>query len=105
MPFIIGFGNRVAWDDCDWRFSVTLEQKNGDSSVPDRLAVLVRREMFPFSFAESGVSGDQWSPMSPETMIQTVRKAPAATSVHLFVRASSRTRPQHRGTRTRTRPI
>jgi hypothetical protein len=25
--------------------------------------------------------------------------------VHLFVRASSRTRPQHRGTRTRTRPI
>jgi hypothetical protein len=25
--------------------------------------------------------------------------------VHLFVCASSRTRPQHRGTRTRTRPI
>ena len=105
MPFIIGFGNRVARDDCDWRFSGTLEQKSRDSSVPDRLAVLVRREMFPFSFAESGVFGDQWSPMSPETMIQTVRKAPAATSVHLFVRASSRTRPQHRGTRTRTRPI
>ena len=105
MPFIIGFGNRVARDDCDWRFSGAREQKHGDLIVPDRLAVLVRREMFPFSFAESGVFGDQWSPMSPETMIQTVRKAPAATSVHHFVRASSRTRPQHRGTRTRTRSI
>jgi hypothetical protein len=28
---------------------------------------------------------------------------PAATSVHHFVRASSRTRTRHRGTRTRTR--
>jgi hypothetical protein len=45
----------------------------------------------------------QWSPMSPETTIQKARKAPAATSVNHIVRASSRTRTQHRGTRTRTR--
>ena len=31
------------------------------------------------------------------------KRAPAATSVHHIVRASSRTRTQHRGTRTRTR--
>jgi len=43
------------------------------------------------------------SAMSPETTIQKVRKAPAATSVHHILRASSRTRTQHRGTRTRTR--
>ena len=41
-----------------------------------------------------------WSPMSPETTIEKIRKAPAATSVHHIVRASSRT--QHRGTHTRT---
>jgi hypothetical protein len=38
--------------------------------------------------------------MSPETTIQKVRKASAATSVQNIVRASSRTRTQHRGTRT-----
>ena len=38
--------------------------------------------------------------MSPETTIQKTRQAPAA-SVHNIVRASSRTRTQHRGTRTR----
>jgi hypothetical protein len=38
--------------------------------------------------------------MSPETTIEKIRKAPAATSVHHIVRASSRT--QHRGTHTRT---
>jgi hypothetical protein len=53
MPFIIGFGNRVARDDCDWRFSGALEQKHRRSILPDRLAVLVRREMFLFGFAES----------------------------------------------------
>ena len=40
MPFIIGFGNIVARDDCNWRFSGTLEQKHSQSIVPDRLAVL-----------------------------------------------------------------
>ena len=53
MPFIIGFGNIVARDDCDWRFSGALEQKHRRSILPDRLAVLVRREMFLFGFAES----------------------------------------------------
>ena len=43
--------------------------------------------------------------MLPETTIQKVRKAPAATLVHRFFRDSSRTRTQHRGTRTRTRSI
>jgi hypothetical protein len=41
--------------------------------------------------------------MSPETTIQKVRKASAATSVQNIVRASSRTRTQHRGTSTQHR--
>ncbi len=45
----------------------------------------------------------RWSPMPPETTIPKVNNAPAAALVHHFVRASSRTRTQPRGTRTRTR--
>ena len=41
--------------------------------------------------------------MPPETTILKVNNASAATSVHHFVRAFSRTRTQQRGTRTRTR--
>jgi hypothetical protein len=41
--------------------------------------------------------------MPTETTILKVNNAPAAALVHHFVRAFSRTRTQHRGTRTRTR--
>ena len=43
------------------------------------------------------------SPMPPETTILKVNNPPAAALVHHFARAFSRTRTQHRGTRTRTR--
>ena len=52
MPFIIGFGNIVAQDDCNGRFSGTLEQKQNRSIVPDRLAVLfgVKCSCFAFEY-------------------------------------------------------
>ena len=43
--------------------------------------------------------------MTPETKILKVNNAPAVALVHHFVREFSRTRTQHRGTRTRTRSI
>jgi hypothetical protein len=49
------------------------------------------------------VSQRPWSPMPPETTVLKVNNAPAAALVHHFVRAFSRTRTQHRGTRTRPR--
>ena len=55
MPFIIGFGNIVARDDCDWRFSGTLEQKHRRSILPDRLAVFwfgVKCSCFEYRFTE-----------------------------------------------------
>ena len=41
--------------------------------------------------------------MPQETTILKVNNAPVAALMHHFVRAFSRTRTQHRGTRTRTR--
>ena len=68
------------------------------------LGIFKKKGVLRFSQDALGLNDYRpWSPISPETTVQKLRKAPAATSMHHMVRASSGTRTQHRGTRTQHR--